>query len=77
MDENNKGLNLSDSGPSTGVTRGSTDGRVQLTVTRLGPAVQVGLSCANDYTAIEIYERIIQSIKDGCLRIDLTATTPL
>ncbi len=70
-DENDKGLELSETGQATNVTPRGLDGKARVTVSRLGPSVQVALHCGDEYTAIEVYERIVQSVKDGKLRLDL------
>jgi hypothetical protein len=70
-DENDKGLELSETGQAANVTPKGVDGRVRVTVSRLGPSVQVTLHCGDEYAAIEVYERIVQSVRDGKLRLDL------
>jgi hypothetical protein len=70
-DENDKGLDLSETGQTASVTSRDAEGKVRLAVSRLGASVHLALHCRDEYAAIEVYERIVQSIKDGRLRLDL------
>jgi hypothetical protein len=71
VDENDKELGLSETGQATSVTPRGVDGKIQIAVSRLGLSVHMALGCGDEYTAIEIYERIVRSVKDGQLRLDL------
>jgi hypothetical protein len=71
-DENDKGLDLSEAGQAISVT---PNGKVHLTVSRRGQSVQMALRCSDEYAAIEVYERIVRSVKDGKLRLDLGTGT--
>ncbi len=67
-DENDKGLDLSETGQPIGLI---PRGNVRLTVSRFGKSVQMALHCSDEYAAIEVYERIVQSAKEGRLHLNL------
>ena len=39
---------------------------------RNGPAVEITLTASNDYASMELYDRLLQSVKSGHLRFELT-----
>ncbi len=55
---------------SVGEPRAATRGH-GLGIQRIGCAVQVTVTAANEYLAIELYDRLIQAARDGSVRLDL------
>ena len=41
-------------------------------VNRTGRVVNLTLTASNDYVGIELYEHLVRSVQQGCLRFDLS-----
>lgn len=61
-----------DEAPASG-TNAATCG---VSVRRIGNVVHLSLSAADDYRAIEFYERLVESAKKGKLQFDLNVAVP-
>ena len=44
---------------------------VAVVLSRTGPTVTLTLTCSDHYASIDLYERLLQSIKTGHLQLDL------
>lgn len=61
------------SAPQTGTP---SEGGVEIGVRREGRLVQVLLTSESEYASIELYERLVHSIKNGSLDLKLGSFTP-
>ena len=44
----------------------------RIAVHRTGQTVQITLTSSDEYASIELYDSLIQSVKKGCLRLELS-----
>ena len=61
------------------ISRPAREGRLDhigttVGIKRFGSSVQINLSCDCDYHAIELYDRLVKSAKNGAVEIDLKAS---
>ncbi len=56
---------------SDAARNGSPAGGVQIGVRRDGCLVQISLTSGSEYSSIELYDHLVQSIKKGALRLDI------
>ena len=42
-----------------------------MTIRRVGQAVEITLTSGSDYASIELYDNLVQSVRNGHLRLEL------
>ena len=51
-------------------------GGYQVAVRRTGQAVEITLTSSNEYASIELYDSLVQSLRNGSLRLELNFRPP-
>lgn len=46
-------------------------GGYTVAIRRIGPAVEITLTANNEYSGMELYDRLVQSLKNGSLHLEL------
>lgn len=48
----------------------------KIAIRRNGTSVEITLTSANDYASMQLYDSLIQSAKNGCLRLEVSLARP-
>lgn len=51
-------------------------GGYKIAIRRTGQSVEITLTSASEYASMELYDSLIQSVKGGCLRLDINMARP-
>ena len=60
----------SDAGPQ------AVAGGYKIAIRRTGPTVEITLTSGSEYASIELYDRLVQSLERGSLRLELNPPRP-
>ncbi len=48
----------------------------KIAIRRNGPVVDITLTAGDDYSGMELYDSLVQSAKNGCLRLEISLPNP-